>query len=556
MPDPQPHETIDLDESVELQGDPTDQIIIGFKPEPGVQDSEPRRSLIRAAIERLSVDFGTPLLPEALIVEAPDKDRQDAVFAITLIRLKPGRTLEELQDAIRNGTYKGVGWAESNASVRPAGFGDPLSWQQWALELLGVTDPWTVSPAPGHKTILGIVDSGLRRPGGGLHADLDYPDLVEPLAACQPPGFFSDGVDRVGHGTFLAGTMAAVPDPPGGSTGIASPIDPRWDIHLLPVQFFSPRMSPNAAFAAYAIAHAAANPGHIHRRARIINASWQVASGDRGLVTLKTALLFAKTFFDCLIVFAAGNNGTDNEIYPTYPASFGSDAMLAGNVLTVAASDRHDAKAFFSNYGQNTVHIAAPGMRILTTGPYLDGTPRYAEYSGTSAAAAYVSAGAALVFALNPNWTSSDVVQHLLASAVTRKNLMLACKDGKRLSLRRAVYGPLTLTAPIAGTSLPANTPANIAWTVDYNNPKLAQVRITFTDQVTGTEYPLGRVDIDTSPFPWIPTSPPLPPPPVTGRITIQPMAGNFPVKVEAITIAPEAGIPEAGRTVGSETVR
>ena len=62
-------------------------------------------------------------------------------------------------------------------------------------------------------------------------------------------------------------------------------------------------------------------------------------------------------------------------------------------------------------------------MRILTTGPYLDGTPRYIEYSGTSAAAAYVSAGAALVFALNPAWTSQDVVQHLLASAVTSKNL-------------------------------------------------------------------------------------------------------------------------------------
>ena len=54
-------------------------------------------------------------------------------------------------------------------------------------------------------------------------------------------------------------------------------------------------------------------------------------------------------------------------------------------------------------------------MRILTTGLYLDSEPRYAEYSGTSAAATYVSTGAALVFALNPTWTSQKVVQHLLA---------------------------------------------------------------------------------------------------------------------------------------------
>jgi subtilisin family serine protease len=521
MPDPQPYKSTEPNEDIDLQGDPADQIIIGFKPDPDMQDSESRRSIIKAAIERLSVDFGTPLLAEPLIVEASDK--KEAFFAITLIRLKPERTLDELQDAIRKGTYKGVGWAEPNASVRPAGFTDPLSSQQWALTVLGVTDPWTVSPPPpGTKTILGIIDSGLRRPGGGYHPDIG---LVESAAF--------DGIDRVGHGTLLAGTMAARPN----TTGIASPIDPTWNIRLLPVQFFSPRLSPNAAFAAFAIAQAAANPLH---RARVINASWHVAAGDGGLTTLRAAIVFAMAF-DCLIVFAAGNDGTDNEIYPTYPANFGNVAAFAGNVLTVTASDRYDGKAFFSNYGRNTVHIAAPGMRILTTGPYLDGTPRYVEYSGTSAAAAYVSAGAALVFALNPTWTSQDVVQHLLASAVPCKNLMLACIGGRRLSLGRTVYGPLKLTSPVAGASLPANMPANITWTVDpdYNNLNLAQVLITFTEG--STVHPLGTVGIGTSPFTWMPasTSPPLPALPVTGRITITPTTGNFPVKVEPVTITP-----------------
>jgi subtilisin family serine protease len=515
-------------ESTELQGDPADQIIIGFESRLGLIDPEQRRSIINAAINQLVQDFGTLLLPEPFIAAPPE--RKDVFFAITLIRLNPERTLEELQDEIRKGTYRGVGWAEPNASITLAGFNDPLSSQQWALDVLGATAPWTVSPPP-HRTILGIVDSGLRRPGGGLHADL-HPGRVAPPAVCQPPGFFSGGVDRVGHGTFLAGTMAAVPNNPGTAIGIASPIDPAWNIHLLPVQFFSPSVSPGAAFAASAIAHAAGNPSH---RARVINASWRVASGG-AVATLTAAIAFAKAF-DCLIVFAAGNDGTDNEIYPTYPANFGSNPALAGNVLTVAASDRHDAKAFFSNYGRNTVHIAAPGERILTTGPYLVGAPRYTEYSGTSAAAAYVSAGAALVFALNPTWTSQDVVQHLLASAVICDSLKLACIGGKRLSLGRAVYGPLTLTAPVAGASLPASTPVNIAWTSNYNNPKLTAVNIAF--EHAGTVHPLGTVGIATGSFTWTPASLPLPPLPVTGRITITPTTGNFPVKVEPVTIIP-----------------
>ena len=114
---------------------------------------------------------------------------------------------------------------------------------------------------------------------------------------------------------------------------------------------------------------------------------------------------------------------------------------------------------------------------------------------------------------------------------------MLACINGKRLSLSRAVYGPLTLTEPLPNALLPANMPVNIAWTKSYDNPSLAQVRITFTDQLTGTVYPLGTVGIDTSPFAWTPTSPPLPPPPLTGWITITPTTGNFQVTVKEITI-------------------
>ena len=76
------------------------------------------------------------------------------------------------------------------------------------------------------------------------------------MAVCQPPRLFPDCIDRDGHGTFLAGTIAAVP---GNNTGIGSAVPAAWNISLLPVQFFSPDVPPHAAYAAVAIVHAAFN---------------------------------------------------------------------------------------------------------------------------------------------------------------------------------------------------------------------------------------------------------------------------------------------------------
>ena len=510
-------------ESAALPANIADQIIIGFKRELGVLDREEIRIRITSVLTALD-RFGAKKLYD-FIAAPPDKK---AFFAIAIVRLD-GPTLDELKEELKKEAYAAVGWVERNAPIALAGFNDPLSSQQWALDTLGADAPWTVTPPTG-KTIVGIVDSGLRRAGGGVHADLGQ---VEPLAVCQPPGFFSDCTDRVGHGTFLAGTIAAVP---GNNTGIGSAIPATWNISLLPVQFFSPEVEPHAAYAAVAIVHAAFNLFHPHHRARVINASWHVAPGDAGLETLKWAIVFAKEFFDCLVVFAAGNDGTDNEIYPIYPANFSNDPLLAGNVITVLASDRYDAKAFFSNYGKNTIPIAAPGMRILTTARYLVNPPRYAEYSGTSAAAAYVTAGAALVFALNPGWSAQQVIQHLTASAETIDVLKIACIGGKRLSLDRAVYGPLHVTAPLAGATLSRSATNVITWTNDYSNPGLTAVRIEFSTNNFATPPTIlaPTWSISAGAFPCPPGMLALT---ATGRIRITPTQGNFPALSGPFTV-------------------
>ena len=505
------------------QADIADQVIIGF-------DDKKLHGLSRKALEEriagvLSglVAFGATVIKQLVI--PPNKH---AFFAIALIRLE-GRTLDELRQELKDPAYADVGWVEPNAPIAPSGYDDPLLSQQWALGTLGAAEPWNVSPPAGNpQTFVAIVDSGLRRPDGGLPADFGQ---VEPASVCQTPFFFPQGLDRDGHGTFLAGTIAAVP---GNGTGVISPIPPSWNVSLMPVKFFSPAVPPNAAYAAFAIALAALalfQPG----QRKVINLSWHVAPGDAGLATLRRVLDLAVNVLGCLVVFAAGNDGTDNEIFPLYPARFASEPAFQGKVLTALATDRYDAKTFFSNYGRTTVDLGAPGLRILSTARYLVDPPRYAQYSGTSAAAAYVSSGAALILALHPPnwdgagapaWTARDVVQHLKASADTIEDLKLACIDGKRLNLGRAVYGPLTVTAPAAGAVLAVNAFHDIAWSLNYSNPKLTHVRIDYAALATGPYAPVAtNVPIGASPYKlWKPTTTTL-----GGRIRVTPLEGNFP---------------------------
>jgi len=445
-------------------------------------------------------------------------------FAMGVLRIDdPELTFDQLQEA-----FAGDARFEQNVPLALDGFDDPRFVEQWALTTLEATDTWSVQPGGG-KTIVAIVDSGLYRADNAnpLHEDLG---AVEPVLDCQPqpvvidgiqvfPGLHVDCIDQDGHGTLLAGTIAAVPD---NRTGVASAVEQTWNISLLPVKFFSPAAGPNAADAAIAIAHA------VDKGAKVINLSWHVAPGD-DLTVLKRAMQLALAN-DCLLVIAAGNDGTDNEIYPTWPAKLATQNPFKNKVLTVLASDRYDAKASFSNYGASTVHLAAPGTDILATGLYLEAPPRYAEYSGTSPAAAYASAAAALVFALNPAWKPVDVVQHLTASARTVDALRLACLNGKRLDIGRAVYGPLRILSPRAGDELPVNQAAPIVWSNSYSNARFTKVKIEFHD---GTNWTVVKASTPNDGFfSWTPANATA-----TGRIRLTPVAGNFPVVSETFRV-------------------
>ena len=170
---------------------------------------------------------------------------------------------------------------------------------------------------------------------------------------------------------------------------------------------------------------------------------------------------------------------------PTYPASYGGQPYNFTNVISVMASDfvsvRHaadlDDKAPFSNYGKTRVHLAAPGVGVLSTDTHFAANPgRWKPYSGTSPACAHVAYAAAILKALNPLWTPLEIRDHLIASV--DKSPWLACVAKGRLNLDRAVRGPFVITSPLAGAVWQIGTNPTVIWNNRYSTPLATSVKI------------------------------------------------------------------------------
>jgi subtilisin family serine protease len=283
---------------------------------------------------------------------------------------------------------------------------------QWDLYQMDAQAGWNCAPGPGVPIVVAVIDSGIAQ----AHPDLIgrvHPDsrrIIGPL-------FDTFVEDEDGHGTLVAGTIAAITN---NAIGIASSTWP-ITVSVLAVKFHDPWNPLDAASAAKAIAWA------VFKGARVINASWHVGMPSNFLLASIHYARIKKVLF----VAAAGNEGTNNDVLPLYPASWGLE-----NVVSVMATNHRDDRPSFSNYGPNTVHIAAPGVGVLSTHYYL-GSERWRTYSGTSAAAAHVTAAAALVRAFKPGWTPPQVRAHLMASVDPFR--FLDCIAGGRLSLKRAI---------------------------------------------------------------------------------------------------------------------
>lgn len=255
---------------------------------------------------------------------------------------------------------------------------DPRFPEQWGLPVVRAADAWSTGVST--SITVAVIDSGV---------DATHRDLAGNLVAGWD--FFDndpDPTDKFGHGTRCAGIIGALANNKEGIVGLA------WTIRIMPIRIFG-----NAGEFAETSRGVMAVDYAVQKGARILNLSW---GSPRLAVALRNAMTRALSK-GVLVVAAAGNGGPDrigddNDVTPIYPASLTSDG-----VISVMALNQADARSTFSNYGAKSVHIAAPGEKILSTVP----GHTYGEDLGTSMAAPFVTAAAALLWSRSGNTSMS-----------------------------------------------------------------------------------------------------------------------------------------------------
>ncbi|NVM26767.1 MAG: S8 family serine peptidase [Desulfobacterales bacterium] len=195
--------------------------------------------------------------------------------------------------------------------------------------------------------------------------------------------------DEYYHGTHVSGIIAAKGNNMVGITGVC------WSASIMPLKVLDYGVNGSVAHGIEAISYA------INKGAKIINMSL----GGHGYSHSEYDAIKSARDNGLLFVAAAGNDGTDNDESPVYPASYDLD-----NIITVAASDENDNLASWSNYGSLSVDVAAPGVDIYSTKP----GDSYEYLSGTSMAVPHVSGLAALIWSEDDRLTYRQVKDRTL----------------------------------------------------------------------------------------------------------------------------------------------
>ncbi|MGZ3773744.1 MAG: S8 family serine peptidase [Bdellovibrio sp.] len=212
-------------------------------------------------------------------------------------------------------------------------------------------------------------------------------------------------MDDHGHGSHCSGTIGASGDDGKGIVGVA------WNVRIMGVKFLAANGSGSLDGALKGIDYA------ISKGAKIMSNSW---GGGGYSETLKQAIERANAS-GALFVAAAGNESNNNDATPSYPASY-----EVPNVLSVAAIDNKGQLASFSNYGKAKVHVAAPGVNIVSS--ILKGS--YDSWSGTSMATPHVSGLAVLLASNEPTLSNIEMKQRIIATSKPLASLRGKTKGG------------------------------------------------------------------------------------------------------------------------------
>ena len=302
-----------------------------------------------------------------------------------------------------------------------------------------------------------ILKNAAEVPGDGI--DNDQNGFVDDVYGWNFNQGIANGMDDHNHGTHCAGTIGGVGNNGFGVVGV------NWDVSILPVKFLSAQGSGSLDAAMQSIQYAT------KMGVDIMSNSWGGGPYSQALFDV----IEESKRQGILFVAAAGNESNDNDASPSYPASYQID-----NVLSVAATDNRDQIAGFSNYGRTKVHVAAPGVKILSTVTNAD----YAVYSGTSMATPHVSGIAALMKSANPSYTYQQIKQTLIDTSDKVRSLSKKVVARGRVNVYNAIHGI------VPADQAPAeNLWKDHAWTAESPHPYVENKVYSFAFDIPKAKY-------------------------------------------------------------------
>jgi thermitase len=381
-------------------------------------------------------------------------DLVQSQLALHVVRA-PGQSLPALLQALNSNPD--VLYAEPNYVLSAiATPNDPLYSSLYGMTIIDAPTAWDLTTG-GTSVVVGVIDSGI---------DYNHPDLAANI--WNAPAAFTvtiggstincpagshgfnalaltcNPLDDNNHGTHVSGTIGAV-----GNNGIGV-VGVNWTARIMGLKFLNAGGTGSTTDAIRTIDFATqvkqlfastATPVDI----RVLNASW---GGGPSSQSLLDAINLADSS-DMLFVAAAGNDATNNDVIPHYPASFN-----APNIIAVAATGSTDALAGFSNYGKTTVHMAAPGVSINST--IRNGA--FAFFNGTSMATPHVSGAALLTLSVCPSLTTGELKSAILNNLDIIPSLGPVTITGGRLNVNRTVRSCSGVGSTLANASF--ETPA------------------------------------------------------------------------------------------------
>ena len=323
---------------------------------------------------------------------------------------------------------------------------DPKIDKQYHHELIDTFGAWSTSTGS-HEVTVAVIDTGI---------DYTHPDIAgNSWTNPGESGFDEDGNDKRSngidddgngyvddfrgwdfvnndndpmddhsHGTHCAGSIGALGNNGKGISGV------NWSVGLVGLKFLSRSGRGTLAGAIEAIEYS------VMMGFDITNNSW---GGEADSLTgtendpLKAAIK-ATTEAGQLFIAAAGNNGRNTDEKKIYPASYDLD-----NIISVAAGDKNDNLANFSNFGPETVDLMAPGAAIFSTSIKSFWGEPYKTLSGTSMAAPMVAGAAALVKAHVGDITALDIKDSILESVDEIDGIVSKVGSSGRLNVARAL---------------------------------------------------------------------------------------------------------------------